>query len=48
MKTDYEIYAEKYRDQKCKMHLMVYGTNEYKAANQLMNFYYNKMNEAKG
>ena len=43
MKTDYQIYSEKYRETKCKMHIMTYGTEEYKSMNALMNFYYEKM-----
>lgn len=36
-------YAEKYRQIKVRMHLVTYGTDEYKKLKRLLDFYYIKM-----
>ncbi len=40
-KTD----AEKYRAIKVKMHLVTYGSKEYRTMQKLMNFYYGKIHD---
>ena len=35
---------QKYREVKVKMHLLTYGSKEYKTMQKLLNYYYDKLN----
>jgi hypothetical protein len=38
-------YADKYKAVKIKMHLITYGSKEYRTMQKLMNYYYEKLNK---